>query len=216
MNFNSGETLYTMYQALVASVRETSSRLREIGVYIWKSMVRATGASCACAEDGSCPLACALHLRRLQQVRDDGFPVLRVVFERIVVPLVVEKSDHNLVQDDEAADHEPCRRFSIENDAHGQVDEDFSEVVRTGDGVEEVAPWDRVLESNHVTGLVFPQFSQDLVTLELQHGRGREKRDSEHMIPSDEQTRETDIVSFVWHRSGIRPGSFCRSRERLL
>lgn len=67
----------------------------------------------------------------LQQVWNDGFALLRIVLKRVLVPLVVEESDNDLVQNDETADHEPSRRLSVENDAHGDIDEDFGEIMRT-------------------------------------------------------------------------------------
>jgi hypothetical protein len=45
--------------------------------------------------------------RALQHERDDGFPFLGIVFESVHVPLVIEETHYDLVQDDEAADHEP-------------------------------------------------------------------------------------------------------------
>lgn len=49
-----------------------------------------------------------LAVHSLQDVRDDGFSILRIIFKRVQVPLVIEQSDHNLIENDEAADHEPC------------------------------------------------------------------------------------------------------------
>lgn len=65
--------------------------------------------------------------------------------------------------------------------------------MRTGEQVEEAAPWDGMLQRDDLSLLILAQLGQDRVALELHHGCYRKQDHSEHVIPCPEASCESDV-----------------------